>query len=368
MKRIIAKEFLLLVGCVVVVLLVALFGWARNAWLNHRIDSIGPQLETQVRTLDSLSTTVNPKEYRLIDLFDSASVRGIRRFYFDLPEICNGLDPLSPFSRVYTCALVDAAQRTGHITTDLEKRVRNPRVRFSTLADLAKAVRNKYPGSYNDLDDRVLALKLVERYPLAFPNLRDSATAANGRHEVNSGPWTKYSEDNPFTDAWRYKLQPVAEDDSDRSALLKSLNSGSFRIPLQELADSMDAARPMPLPPASFNLALTIQQEEQPHSELRRAFDHLSSHGVLTCTFEEVLYTLQRKPVPPTQVALAAHEKQKAVVDGLRNDENNIRASLWSEAKQLAIVKWAAIILLLLVYPLRLLVLGTRWAFRTLRA
>lgn len=367
MKRIVAKEFLLLLGCVVMILLVALFGWARNAWLNHRIDSIGPELETQVRTLDSLSTNVNPKEHRLIDLFDSASVRGIRRFCFDLPEICNGLDPLSPFSRAYTCALVDAAQRTGYITTDLERRVRNPRVRFSTLADLAKAVRNKYPGSYNDIDDRVLALKLVEQYPLAFPNLRDSAIAANGRHEVNSGPWTKYSEDNPFTDAWRYKLQPVAEDYSDRSALLKSLNSGSFRIPLQELADSMDAARPRPLPPASFNLALTIQQEEPPHTELRRAFDHLSSHGVLTCTFEEVLYTLQRKPVPPTQEAMDALAAQRATVDELRKEENDARTSLWSGAKQWAVVRWAAIVLLVLVYPLRLLVLGTRWAVKTLR-
>jgi hypothetical protein len=88
---------------------------------------------------------------------------------------------------------------------------------------------------------------------------------------------------------------------------------------------------------------------------------------VLRCNFDELLYTLQNKAVPPSQEALDALAKQRAVVDELGGEQNNARASLWSEAKQWAVVKWASIVLLVLVYPLRLLVLGTRWALQTLR-
>ncbi len=105
-----------------------------------------------------------------------------------------------------------------------------------------------------------------------------------------------------------------------------------------------------------------------PFEELRHAFEYLKERSVLQCGFEDLLSTLQDKPVPPTQEALAAVAHQRAIVNKLREEQNDARASLWGAAKQGDMVKWAAIVLLVLFYPLRLLVLGTRWALRTLWA
>jgi hypothetical protein len=104
-----------------------------------------------------------------------------------------------------------------------------------------------------------------------------------------------------------------------------------------------------------------------PYAELRGGYDVLKSRNVLRCNFDELLYTLQNKPVPPSQEAIDALAKQQATVNQLREEQNEARASIWSEAKQWAVVKWAAIVLLVLVYPLRLLVLGTFWAIKVLR-
>lgn len=105
-----------------------------------------------------------------------------------------------------------------------------------------------------------------------------------------------------------------------------------------------------------------------PYAELRHGFEYLKQRRVLRCNFDELLHTLQNQAVPPSQEALDAAARQRVVVIQLRDDKNIARASIWNEAKQWAVVKWSAIVLLVLVYPLRLLVLGTRWAVRTLRA
>lgn len=105
-----------------------------------------------------------------------------------------------------------------------------------------------------------------------------------------------------------------------------------------------------------------------PYAELRRGYDHLKNRRVLRCNFDELLHTLQNKAVPPGQEAIDALAKQQATVNQLREEQNESRASIWSEAKQWAVVKWTAIVLLVLVYPLRLLILGTLWAVRTLRS
>ncbi len=104
-----------------------------------------------------------------------------------------------------------------------------------------------------------------------------------------------------------------------------------------------------------------------PYAELRDGYEHLKNRRVLRCNFDELLYTLQNKAVPPSQEAIDALAKKQATVNQLREEQNEARASIWSEAKQWAVVKWAAIVLLVLVYPLRLLVLGTLWAIKVLR-
>ena len=114
-------------------------------------------------------------------------------------------------------------------------------------------------------------------------------------------------------------------------------------------------------------MARVLIGEPSPHAALQMAYTHLVDKGALKCSFNQLLFTMQRKPVPPPEEILVAFAEQRAVVDELHKKENEARASLWNEAKQWTVVKWAAIVLLVLVYPLRLLVLGTRWAFRTLR-
>ena len=103
--------------------------------------------------------------------------------------------------------------------------------------------------------------------------------------------------------------------------------------------------------------------------ELQLAHAHLVSRHLINCTFEELLYTLQRKPVPPTQDVLDALAEQNATLDELRKEENDVRSSIWSESKQWAILKWAAIVLLMLV-PSHCACSCSRirWALRTLRS
>ena len=75
MKRIVAKEFLLLVGCLVVLVLVALFGWIRNSWFEHRAESIGWEQVKQSRVLDSLDQLTVPRHLDFLDLFEPDFLR-----------------------------------------------------------------------------------------------------------------------------------------------------------------------------------------------------------------------------------------------------------------------------------------------------
>lgn len=75
MKRIVAKEFLLLVGCMVILLVVAVFGWTRNSWLEHRSASIGDKVEEHVKGLDSMRQRAVPRHLDFLDLFEPTFVR-----------------------------------------------------------------------------------------------------------------------------------------------------------------------------------------------------------------------------------------------------------------------------------------------------
>jgi hypothetical protein len=140
-------------------------------------------------------------------------------------------------------------------------------------------------------------------------------------------------------------------------------------VPKEELTEQVTRARADTSIARELLIAVRgLLCDTAPYAQLRNGFDYLKEHRALRCDVDDLLYTLQNKAVPPTQEAFDAFAKQKKTVDELRTQQNATRASLWSAANQWVVVKWVAILLLISVYPLRLLVLGTRWALQTLRS
>jgi len=57
----------------------------------------------------------------------------------------------------------------------------------------------------------------------------------------------------------------------------------------------------------------------------------------------------------------------KTTLGELFQEQQVARSSIWNDSEQWAVVKWAAVVLLALFYPLRFLVLGTKWALKAIR-
>lgn len=338
MKRIAAREFLLFVACMAVVLLVALFGWMRNSWFEHRFASIGRELAEQREVEDSLSQRAVPKYLDFLDLFEPEYVRGNCDVFIVAPfwtmdpfwvltndEFEYGLDnpsPLSTLNRRYLMCVVKALDAQDYWSHDqLARLAMNCGQPPEKLTQLAEMLRSSVP----------------ERQATWRPPT-DAAEIYNP-----SAPHAQMT-------TWREVLeQKGASKISIDSTLFHARRDTSHYIPL------LIAVR-------------GLLCESTPHTALRSAAEYLRERHALRCNTDDLLYTLQGKAAPPPQEAIDALTNQRATVDKLRTEQSNASASLWSAAKQWAIVKWAAIVLFVLVYPLRLLVLGTRWAVRTLRA
>lgn len=338
MKRIVAKEFLLLIGCLVVLILVILFGWIRNSWFVHRADSIGREQVEQSRVLDSLGQLTLPRHLDFLDLFEPEFVRKNCSVFLVSPfwtmepffaltmdEFMYGRDnssPQPPFNRRYLLCMVKALDVEGYWSHD-------------QLTRLAMNC-GQPPDKMNQLVE-VLRSRMTEQ-------------AASWRPPSDASEIY-----NPI--ASKARMTTWKE-------VLKQRGVSNTSIDSSLMYARSDTSRSIPLLIAIRGLLC----DSMPYAALRSGFEYLRGRRVLRCNVDDLLYTLQDKAVPPTQEALDAFAKQKTTVYELRTQQNAARASLWSAAKQWEVVKWSAIVLFLLVWPLRLLVLGTRWAVRTLRA
>jgi hypothetical protein len=415
MKRIVAKEFLLLVGCFLIVLLVALFGWLRNAWLEQVAASAGSEHVEQSNVLDSLSLLTVPTHLDFLNLFEPEFIHEncdvfITSPFWTYDPFLVGL-PNGPLSeqyieyreRVYT--LLNAELNSFNMTKkEFEKRidsdpeygkriygilcsiykdVKRPKEEFLALINAAQS-----PDPFKEFGGQqdgtrsapqfnrrylICIIKALDKLQCLTPDRLNRLATRCGRTSDQTNDLkdrlVAYKASQPIS--WRPPADaaevynpsaPESEITTWEAALVQR------GVPKIETIDLLQRAQ---IDTASYITHLIairgVLCDTIPYAELRGGYDVLKSRNVLRCNFDELLYTLQNKPVPPSQEAIDALAKQQATVNQLREEQNEARASIWSEAKQWAVVKWAAIVLLVLVYPLRLLVLGTFWAIKVLR-
>jgi hypothetical protein len=397
------ESFLLLVGCIVVVLLVSLFGWARNAWLNHQIESYAHQRIEHAVLLDSLRPLTSPTKHQFIDLFDSAYVAQHAQLLLTAPAWTKGLDPFRELNRVYVAQLANTLNSTGYLNRSTSTRLESISEEERSIIDLGRELKALYPSEFGSMADKVVGIAAVNESPVAFSSVN---TLGNPFWQFK--PETEKSIALCSEQLRRLLLESVnATSDSqfDQGVFVAKLPDGTLvRFPsemsVSEVVDVIvgmesreaiisaqqlskaeglamlketkrlwtEARKDSSLQSPSYLLARVLIGEPSPRVELQMAYDYLTRNDVLNCAFNDLLFTMQRKPVPPMEEKLDAFSKHMTIVDELHKAEFDNRARLWNTAEQWAAVKWATLVVLVLVYPLRLLVLGTRWALRTLKA
>ncbi len=383
MKRIVAREFLLLVSCMVALLLAALFGWGRNAWLARTIQASSDEIASRIPILDSLHRNAQPKQLDFVGLFDTTFLRTHGTMLSLDSAWIDGLNPLSEMSRVYVGVFVNALASTGYNSQESTPSLKLPE---GSISDLGALVKRKYPSAYQDLSDHTVGIKARERYPIAFAHYSDSLPT---RISTESRLWEPPAKDlQPRVDdemAMLYGAVHIVEESWNGLSAdgwsgkgipeSEQADMGSIKASLSGIGVAFEELQVYPetlvitstyTPRLAFATALMNEPEE--HAQMRSAYKHLADQCALSCTYEDLLYTIQRKPIPPSQDIQDALAAQTVAIDELGREQNDARASLWNEDKQWSVVKWAAIVLFVLVWPLRLLILGTRWALRTVRS
>lgn len=375
MKRIVAKEFLLLVGCLIVLLLIALFGWIRNSWFEHQVDRIGREQVEQSRVLDSLGPLTVPRHLDFLDLFEpefvrmNSSVFLVSPFWTMDPFLTGApggpilrkvegdpfasserkppFDPNKPFTVESEGPWVKYRDPLGILPPP------PPKLNRRLLLCVAKA-----------LDTQQYLTPTRAKQLAAVCGLSDQDIAGIER-ELRTATVQHETAWKPPIDAEEVYTSSVASEKS--VSWIEALQARG--VPKEELTEQLTRARAdTSIAPYLLLAVRGLLCDTVPYAQLRNGFDYLKGHHALRCNVDDLLYTLQSKAVPPTQEAFDAFAKQKKTADELRTQQNATRASLWSAAKQWSVVKWAAIVLFVLVWPLRLLILGTRWALRTVRS
>ena len=404
MKRIVAKEFLLLVGCLVILFLVVVFGWVRNSWFEQRSASIGGVLAVQTVVQDSMSQRVVPRHLDFLDLFEPAFVRKnyevflVSPFWtmdpfltgapggpilrkvkgdpFATPRVKPPFDPNKPFTVVEDDPFEEFGGRADKTPNSIEVEAPDGSViefpGTMTEGEIAAVMQKHYPNINRRYLICIAKALDVQEYltPARTMQLASICGLSSDdfigmERELRTAAGSNATSWKPPIDAEEVYTSSMTDHSS--VSWIEALHKRG--VPREEMSNRVAIARS----DTSITLHLLIATrgllcDTLPFTELRAAFDFLKERHVLNCDVDDLLYTLQNKAVPPSQEALDAFAGQRAAVNELRKAENDARTSLWSEAKQWAVVKWAAIVLLVVVYPLRLLVLGTRWALRTLRA
>ncbi len=408
MKRIVAREFLLLVGCLLAVAFVGLFGWMRNMWFQQCANNTARQTSSQVIRLDSLRQRTVPVHLNFLDLFDSTFVRNncdvfivspfwtMDPFFVNPPrknpileaarqqDLRQRLQPLPPHKR---WILYDGLTKEGYdlgTYAEFDAKMENPEKVRALYNGITK---DGYDvGSYEEFYAKVGPSRVLSpinrRYLMCIVKGLDAQgyLTSNQRNALGARCGTSEGETRvleeqarqAMADAWMppadaaevYNPTAPKSDMITWEAALKQKGVAEKVIgsALARARDDTSIYMPLLIAVRGF-LCDTV-----PNVELRSAFEYLEKRHVLHCSFEDLLFTLQNQPVPPRQETFDALARQREVVERLRDAERSARANLWSVAKQWSLVKRAAIVLFVLVWPLRLLVLGTRWALKTVRS
>ncbi|MBK9274012.1 MAG: hypothetical protein IPM49_05650 [Flavobacteriales bacterium] len=403
MKRIIAKEFLLLVGCLIVVLLVAVFGWIRDSWFQHRADSLGREQSEQATILDSLSQLSVPRHLDFLDLFEPDFVRKnydvflvspfwtmdpffsgihggpiLRKVEGD-PFATQGAKPQDDQNKPFTGVEDDPFEEFGGHAVKTPKfiEVEAPDgsvIEFPetmTKGDIEAVMQRHYPNINRRFLVCIAKSLNAQGYLTADRIGQLEATCGLSgadligiEHELRNASAGHEMSWKPPLDA--EEVYTSSKTDGASISWIEALQERG--VPKDEMTKCLTKARSdTTIAPSLLHAVRGLLCDTIPYAELRDGFDYLKQRRVLRCNFDELLYTLQNQAVPPSQEALEAAARQRVVVNQLRDDKNIARASIWNETKQWIVVKWVAIVLLVLVYPLRLLVMGTLWAVRTLR-
>ena len=350
MKRIVAREFLLVVGWLILCILVGMFGWIRNSWIEHRIDSLGRIYENQSHTQDSLAHYVVPRHLDFLDLFEPQFVRN----HYDVFL----LSPFWTMDPYFTG--VSSGPILGHVVDNPFEEfggvavVPSPSQKYNRrlLLCVAKALDNQ--GYLTP--DRTLKLAAACGYSIRdYAGVEQELRNATRHHENG---WRSPIDAQEVYISFPKSIGPVSWID----ALYQR------GVPKEEMSKLIKTTRSdTSIAPNLLIAFRSLLCDTVPNAHLRNGFNYLKEQHALRCTFDELLYTLQDNAVPPSEDALAAFMVQKATLDELYEKQSYARASLWSESKQWNVLKWVAVIMFVLVWPLRLLVLGTQWALRTLR-
>lgn len=366
MKRVLAKEFLLLVGCMVLLLLTSLFGWARNSWLTSKADDLGHRISVQESLCDSLELHTKPSRHNFITLFDSNYVsrhcdvfasplpwRGDLAKHFTIEEFA------SKYSRVYLSRLAHVLSKEQYFTEPVIAKLSQvpPPVEFAeppmnwpglpSSEWMRKLYAGGYvplpPGSWDPPEDDLLIVEAPDGSELPFPM------------------WMLEEDMEDFM-AMFYPGEHLPQ------TLLFALVASKQKSAEAVIPDMLTAELSPEGQSTDIAFMKAIMRDDSTHATLRPAFAWLDGRGVVRCTFEELLYTLQRELTPPGQGEVQRLGQERFSLGTMEQELKALKGQVWNEEKQWSVVKWVAIVLLLVVYPLRLLTIGTRWAFRTLRA
>lgn len=357
MKRTVAKEFLLLVGCLVALLLVVMYGWIRNSWFEHRADSIGLKHVEQSRVLDSLAQLTVPRHLHFLDLFEPEFIRkNCSVFLFSPFRTMDAfLHDAKSFETppALTEFRVAFAERSTVVQRDPLGILQTPTLNRRLMLCVAKALDTQRYLT----PDRIKQLAAVCGLPgHDFGELERELRAATMQFQTS---W------KPPLDAEEVYTINAAGGNSE--SWIEALHERG--VPKEELTEQLARARAdTSIAPELLLTVRGLLCDTVPYTQLRNAFDYLKERHALRCNVDELLYTLQNKAIPPTREAFDAFSKQKTTVDELRTQQNAARANVWSAAKQWEVVLWVAIVLFVLVWPVRLLVVGTSWALRTVRS
>jgi hypothetical protein len=372
MKRIVAKEFLLLVGCMVILLVVAVFGWTRNSWFEHRSISIEVELKEEAMLLDSLRQRAVPRHLDFLDLFEPTFVRKNYEVFLVSPFWTT-----DPFLTGVPGGPIMRKVEGDPFASSGTKPPFDPNKPYTVVADDPFA---EFGG------EQVLPppppKKINRRYLMCFVKALDAQGYLTPTRTKQLASICGFSSDDfivieselrTATSRYGTSWKPPLNAEEVYTSSIPDQSSVSWNealhkrgVPREEMANRLAIARSdTSISPHLLIATRGLLCDTLPYTELRTAFDFLKERQVLRCDLDDLLYTLQNKTVPPSQEALDAFAEQKEVVNGLRKKQSRVHSSLWSEARQWVAVKWAAIVLLMLVYPIRLFLLGTRWAIRT---
>ncbi|RVT76627.1 hypothetical protein EOD40_08985 [Flavobacterium sufflavum] len=100
---------------------------------------------------------------------------------------------------------------------------------------------------------------------------------------------------------------------------------------------------------------------------LKRYYDFLKTKNCIIVGFKEFCFTMQGLPLPPTTSTSTAYKKYRKEFDEANKDINETKQKINSKDNIIDLIKWIAIIVFTLVYPIRFIYKLLKWSFLTIQ-